>query len=182
MSQCVRWAASVALLSTGAPALAQDKPPADPDTISWMSMAPWGTSSRGVAITSDGKVVMSSYQQQRPPAPCPPPNPGAAATCASAGTGRTVIRFSIGIAGFAEIRAILAPLEKKAAKPGEMCRIYDAGNASIGWKFAGKQASYELGFSCNQRQNQWADGLANAAEAKLREFERQATDRTQVSE
>lgn len=180
MSAWARWAAMAVLLWTGAPALAQDKPA--PDGISWGSMAPWGTSSRNVWVGSDGRVVIGTYQQQPPPPPCPEPGPGEAAKCAPPSKGTSTTRFSIGTAGFAEIRAILAPLEKKAARPGKLCPIFDAGNSSVGWRFAGRKLSYELGFSCDRRQNQWADALADAAESKLREFELKATDRTQVSE
>lgn len=180
MNRFVRVAAIAALLSTSASALAQDKA-RPPDGISFSAMAAWGTSSRNVWIGSDGKVTISTYQQQRPPEPCPPPV-GEAGTCASASKGRTTISFSIGAAGFKDIRAILAPLEKKAANPGKQCRIYDAGNASVGWRLGGKELGYELGFACDQRQNQWADSLADAAEKKLTELQYKATDLTQVSE
>lgn len=182
MNVLVRWAAIAAMLSLGAPAIADDAPPPSPDGISWGAMGPWGSSSRNVWVGSDGRVVISSYQQPPPPAPCPQPGPGEAAKCAPPRKGTTTIRFSIGTAGFAEIRAILAPLEKKAGRQGKQCPIYDAGNASIGWKFAGKQTGYALGFACDQRQNQWADGLADAAEKRLNALRFKATDFMQVSE
>jgi len=167
------WAriAAMAVLLASAGALAKEKPAPVQDEISFDSMAAWGTSSRTVSITSEGLVTISTRREQRPTEPCPPPA-GDAAACASPADERDTRSFKIGPGGFKEIRAILAPLERKAANFGKVCKVYDAGTASVTWLIGGKYRNYQLDFSCDQRQNQWADDLVKAAEAKLEALER----------
>jgi hypothetical protein len=157
----------VLLLIGGAP---QDQP--KPDALGWYGMGAWGNGSYSVSVDSDGQVFTARTEPRAATPDCPPPAPGRipdACTQAPAAppvTHRT--RFSIGPKGYAELRTMLAPLERLAQVKGrKLCRIYDAGSESLSWRIKGRELSLGLGEACSYDENKRADAIVAAAKRRL---------------
>lgn len=173
------WLSVIALL-TGPVESDQKGAPAR-DSIGWGVTGAWGASWRNVEVDDVGNVSIAFRVDLPPDSPCipDPPLPGREVThCPEPQPARSVVRrvrYSIGNRSYLELRAILAPLEPRAARRAR-CHIYDAGRAWVSWRTAGRESSYGLGDACSAREVRWADQLADAAERRLTEMGKTAPD------